>query len=265
MSINQRNKEKLIILTTSLLIDRVFNYSQALSTILEKNNVIIWTTSARTKEVYSHIKKLDVDFEEFPKLKPFKEFPYNYLRRLNEYAWDFYLHPPSRLSIQHHVKDKHQSWSIKILKIPAYIIAKARLIHILEYLLEKILITYPRSYEAAARFEDNPPDIILCTGPHRYEEPAIVGEAKKRKIPLLAMIQSWDNISTKNRMVFQYDGYLVWSEQMKQDLHHFYPATRNLPIYIVGAAQFDVFFKAEFTMTREDFCYEHNLRPELPI
>ena len=43
---------------------------------------------------------------------------------------------------------------------------------------------------------------------------AIIGVARELGIPTLAAVHSWDNLSTKNRMIYRYDGYLVWSAQM---------------------------------------------------
>jgi hypothetical protein len=66
-------------------------------------------------------------------------------------------------------------------------------------------------------------------------------------------------------MVFQYDGYIVWSERMKEELLSHYPQSRQSPIYIVGAPQFDVFFRPQLHLTREEFCRGQGLRPDLPI
>ncbi len=119
--------------------------------------------------------------------------------------------------------------------------------------------------EAMRRFNEDRPDIILTTGTFRYEEPAIAAAAKNAGIPLLAFITSWDNITTKNRMVFKYDGYILWSEGMKKELHEYYPNTRETPCYITGAPQFDVFFQSRFHQSRAEFCARHGLDDNKPI
>jgi hypothetical protein len=93
----------------------------------------------------------------------------------------------------------------------------------------------------------------------------VVAVAKNLGIPTLALIPSWDNISTKNRLMFRYDGYLVWSAQAKRELHEFYPQTRNVPVYVVGAPQFDLFFQDRFKLSRAEFCAAQGLKPDLPI
>lgn len=135
----------------------------------------------------------------------------------------------------------------------------------LERWLERFLLTYPRSPETRKRLLDDPPSVLVTMRPHFYEEPAVVAEARKLGIPVLAFITSWDNLSTKNRMVFRYDGFLVWSEQMRNELHYLYPYSRTLPVYVIGAPQFDVFFQDRFKMSREEFCARQRLRPDYPI
>ena len=66
-------------------------------------------------------------------------------------------------------------------------------------------------------------------------------------------------------MVYKYDGYIVWNEKTKEELTEFYPYTKDKPIYIVGAPQFDIFHQEKFFQSKEDFCRQQDLNPELPI
>ena len=266
VSENIGNKsDTVLFLSSALLDDRKLLYTDCLNVLSKTFQVKVWATSARTEKYRDFWNSTPAIVEEFPKVEPFKEFPYNYLRRLNEFAWDYKLRPPSRISMLKHVRDKNQKAHIRVLKLPARAIALVGAEKHLENWLGEWLPTYERSVEAVRRLRDNPPSVLIATGPNRFEEPALVATAKTLDIPTLAMIHSWDNISTKNRMVFNYDGYLVWSKQMKKELHHFYPKTRKLPVYVVGAAQFDVFFQERFQQTREEFCDLQGLDSEKPI
>src|SRR6202011_4675287 len=109
------------------------------------------------------------------------------------------------------------------------------------------------------------PDVIICTGPFRFSEPAIVAAAKRLGIPVLALITSWDNISIKDRMVLRYDGYIVWSERMKDELLNCYPHSSKVPLYTTGAPPFDVFFQPKRFLSREQFCRKIGLDPQRPI
>ena len=262
---NGNNSDTVLFLSSALLDDRKLLYTECLNILSKTSQVKVWATSARTEKYRAFWDAAPATVEEFPKVEPFKEFPYNYLRRLNEFAWDYKLRPPSRFSMMKHIRNKNQKSHIRALKLPARAIATIGAEKHLENWLSEWLPTYERSVEAVQRLKENPPSVMIATGPNRFEEPALVATAKKLGIPTLAMIHSWDNISTKNRMVFNYDGYLVWSEQMKKELHQFYPESRKSSVYVVGAAQFDVFFQKRFRQTREEFCALQGLDHRKPI
>jgi len=260
-----KSKPEVLILSSSLFVDRVFLYTRFLDQLNSKASARVWATSSRNP----HFRKAWSDspalVEGFPEVLPFKEFPYNYLRRLNEYAWDFRQRPPSRMSMMRHIWNTSHKASVRALKVPARALALLKAERQLENQLERLLLTYQRSPEALKRLRENPPAVVVTTGPFQFEQPAVVAVAKNLGIPTLALIPSWDNVSTKNRMTFKYDGYVVWSEQTKRELHHFYPQTRHVPVYVVGAPQFDLFFQDRFQVSRAEFCAAQGLRSELPI
>ena len=258
-------RPKILLLTSSLLVDRVFIYTNLIKTLDKSGDVVVWAVSRGDNQNSSVWDTSAATVENFPPVLPFKSFPYVYLRRLNEFVWDYRQRIPSRESVKQHLKNINNRLSVRALRLPARFLAMCRREKWLEDNLEKALLNYPRSDEAEKRLRELRPSVLVVTGAFQFEQPAIFAAAKKLGIPTLAYIPSWDNITTKNRMVFKYDGYLVWSEQIKKELHEFYPATRNLPVFIVGAPQFDIFFQKGFHQTRAEFCREQNLDPELPL
>jgi hypothetical protein len=255
----------ILILSSSLLTDRMLLHTGVLEELRREGPVRVWATSARNDRYQDLWQASPAKVEEFPQVRPFKEFPYNYLRRLNEFVWDFRQRPPSRLSAMLHIRDKQRSATVQALKIPARALALMGVEQPLENWLEGVLLAYPRSPEARARLQERRPSVVVTTGPFFFTEPAVAAASMRLGIPTLALISSWDNVSTKGRLVLQYDGYLVWSEQTKRELHQFYPETRRVPIRVVGAPQFDVFFQDRFRQSREEFCAGQGLRPDLPI
>ena len=260
-----RAKASALLLSSSLLTDRMMLYSDLLTTLTEKADVTVWATSRNDESSAPVWQGTSARVERFPVVHPFREFPYNYLRRLNEFTWDFKLRPPSRMSMMRHVRNKIQARHVRALRLPARAIAALSLEQKLEFMVERALLSYPRSAESSQRLAELSPDLVVTTGPHRFEEPGVLREAKQQNISTMALITSWDNLSTKHRMVFQYDGFLLWSEQMKKELGEFYPATRDTPSYVTGAPQFDVFFQPQFDQSRQQFCVEQGLDPELPV
>ena len=264
-SADGKGTPSVLVLTSSLFTDRMFLYTRFLDVLSGGAEVKVWATSARGPHLRGVWGAPPALVEEFPAVSPFKEFPYNYLRRLNEFAWDFGQRPPSRLSMMRHLWNGTQKPRVRALKLPARALALVKAERPLEDWLERLLLTYQRSPESVERLRRNPPAVLLTTGPFQFEQPAVAAAAKNLGVPTLALIPSWDNLSTKNRMTFKYDGYLVWSEQAKRELHHFYPYTRRAPVYVVGAAQFDPFFQERFRQSREAFCAEQGLRADLPV
>lgn len=260
------NHPKILLLTSSLLVDRVFVHTNLIETLNEMGaEIVVWAMSRGDDQNSTVWNEVAARVETLPPVRAFKEFPHNYLRRLNEFVWDFRCRIPSRISAQRHVRDKKASLPLRALKLPARILAAFGAEERLEDKLEKLLLDFERSAEAEERLRELQPTAIVVTGAFQFEQPAIFAAARKLGIPTLAYIPSWDNITTKNRLVFKYDGYLVWSEQTKKELREFYPATKNAPVYVVGAPQFDIFFQERFYETREEFCRGQNLNPELPI
>jgi len=264
-SIDRKSKPDVLVLSSSLFIDRIFLYTEFLNLLSSEVSAKVWATSARNPHFREAWRGAPASIEEFPAVFPFREFPYNYLRRLNEFAWDFRQRPPSRLSMMRHIWNRTQKAQVRALKLPARALALLKAETHLEDRLERLLLTYQRSPEALQLLRANPPAVVVTTGPFQFEQPAVIAVAKNLGIPTLALIPSWDNVSTKNRMTFKYDGYLVWSEQTKRELHHFYPHTRRVPVFVVGAPQFDLFFQERFHLSRAEFCTEQGLRPDLPI
>lgn len=256
---------KVLVLSSSLLIDRILLYTRFLSELNREASAKVWASSVKNSRFRDAWNSCATPVEEFPAVIPFKEFPYNYLRRLNEFVWDYRQRPPSRMSMWQYVRSKRAGSAMRLLRMTARILAMTGTGMALEKRLEGLLLSYARSTEALDRLRLDRPDVVLTTGPFQYEQPAIIAAAKNLGISTLALIPSWDNLSTKGRMVFRYDGYIVWSERAKQELHHFYPYTRRAPVYVVGAPQFDVFSQERFFLSREDFCAMQGLRPELPI
>ncbi len=258
-------KRKYLLLSTSLLVDRVYLHTGLLSGLASSGDVEIWASSYSDADGRQSWESTDVEIKPFPEVRAFKEIPHNYLRRLNEFVWDYRYLPASRLSMMEHVRNKNYPFSIRVLKGPAKVLAMLRSEQAIERNLEKLLQAYPRSDETENRFRSNRPSVLVISGPFQFEQPAVYAAARKFGIPTLAYIPSWDNVTTKNRMVFGYDGYIVWNEKVKQELLNFYPDSRRKPIYVVGPPQFDVFYQDRFVESREDFCKKQKIDPALPI
>lgn len=87
--------------------------------------------------------------------------------------------------------------------------------------------------------------------------------SKEKKIPLIVIMNSWDNPSTKRSMVGNPDWLLVWGDQTKKHAIEYAKMPPNRVINF-GAAQFDIYRKPP-RINRNTFCKMHGLRPETTI
>jgi hypothetical protein len=255
-----------LILSSSLLIDRVLLHTNFLDLLGEQGVAVdVWASSVQNPAYRNQWTHKSAVVQPLPAVKAFRELIHNYPRRLNEALWDRRQHEPSRLSMMRHRPIKRGNKPAWLIDRLARGLALLSVERPLDDMLERWLLRYERSAEATYRLRHTRPRVVVTTGPFQFEQPAIAAAALRLGIRTLALIPSWDNISTKRRMIFKYDGYMVWSERLKVELHERYPHTRDKPVYVVGAPQFDVFFQQRFRQTREAFCASQGLDPKIPI
>ncbi len=131
--------------------------------------------------------------------------------------------------------------------------------------LEKALVRHGSSAKTLGWLEELKPDAVLAMYPFLESQMVTVAAAKRLGIPVLAFITSWDNLTTKSRLVYQYDGYIVWSEQMKKELRGVYPNSKDRAVTVAGAPQYDVFKQSKYHLPRETFLKAYGIDPAKPV
>ena len=105
-------------------------------------------------------------------------------------------------------------------------------------------------------FARTKPSVVFSTSQRHYSDysllPAVVA-AKEMGIPTATFIVSWDNLSSKGRIVAPFDHYFVWSKTMKGELLKYYPQTSPDNIHIVGTPQFDPYGDTSLLWDRKEF------------
>ena len=115
-------------------------------------------------------------------------------------------------------------------------------------------------------FDELKSDLVFnCSHIHapRGEMPARV--AHKMGIKTATFIFSWDNLSSRGRILPPYDHFLVWHEGMRKELLHLYHFIKPEQIHITGTPQFDYHFKAEYQLTREQLAEKVGFDPNRPF
>lgn len=108
------------------------------------------------------------------------------------------------------------------------------------------------------------PDILIhpCVLSGVYIDDLIV-TARETSIPLITIMNSWDNPSTKYSAYSVPDWLLVWGEQTKKDAVKYMKMTPKRIIKF-GVAQFDI-YRSKPRITREEFCQRHDINPQAKI
>jgi hypothetical protein len=109
------------------------------------------------------------------------------------------------------------------------------------------------------------PDLLISTNSFFWEELPFLKMASQKKIPVLGVVHSWDNLTTKYKLPFHFSKTAVWNAIMFQEIKKYYPDMLSDTV-VTGVAQFDYYLEIEKKGKRkEDFLKDLGLDPTLPL
>jgi hypothetical protein len=80
-----------------------------------------------------------------------------------------------------------------------------------------------------------------------------------------AFIFSWDNLTSRSRVMVPYDYFLVWTEGLKKQFLNFYPEVASTRVIVTGTPQLDFHFDPRFHLSREQLAQRVGLNPSRPF
>ena len=110
------------------------------------------------------------------------------------------------------------------------------------------------------------PDLV-CITPMiitQYGQVELVKAAKQLKIPVVFLVNSWDNLTTKGAIHVMPDVILVWNEVQRSEAVRFHGVPSE-NVVVTGASRFDDFWERKIEITRLDYCKKLGLDPSQPI
>lgn len=241
-------------------------------TISQHANLVISTQSPEDVKNLDKIKKYNVKVIEYPIIKPIEN---RGIVRLTSVHYIFYLlsvGAKNNESIFNYAK-VYDNKSNKLYNlIKNIIILIGRLIFkigLFKYLVPIYELKYSKHQLTKywiEKLSDFQPDMVLTTllslahANSPSNDLPVVLAAKKLKIPIATLIQSWDNLSTKPSIFpLGIHQYYVWSETQQQEVLTMFPWTDKESVTIVGAVQFDFHNDTNILLSREDFLTIHNI------
>ena len=142
------------------------------------------------------------------------------------------------------------------LPFPRYLVARTFWllghVYVFRSLLKTVLPLFFDANIFDMLLEEHKPDLVFATTVYAVDDIRLLRAAKRRGVPTLGMIKSWDNLTSKDMLLVPPDWLIVHNEVVKEEvlrLHH-YPAERTA---VVGVPQFDWYADPSFPVSREAF------------
>src|SRR5262249_46036483 len=142
---------RLVLLSTNVLTGRILLHTGLLEALSERACARVWADRKLLEAQPALWGACAAEVDPFPAVRPYREFPYNVLRRLNDYAWDFRVRPPSKMSIWKHVRRSQTRLWLRALRGPGRLLAALGLEEGFERRPEAPLPSYPRRPPPAPR------------------------------------------------------------------------------------------------------------------
>ncbi|MBM3897568.1 MAG: hypothetical protein FJ358_03465 [Thaumarchaeota archaeon] len=101
-------------------------------------------------------------------------------------------------------------------------------------------------------FEKYKPDTVLITYPFSYHIYPILRRAAKSKVPTIAYVPSWDNLTSKWEVPAKFSRMIVWNQIMKNEAVEFLDYKPD-DVQICGVPQFDLYADPSTIIPKKDF------------
>lgn len=248
---------------------RNFLYSDTLRLLSEQARVVVLsviTNEAILAKARPFVEEI-ILIEEYP-VHPLA----SYLRALTENAHDRWLWSKvAQNNWEHRTRRARQQGGVQRLQWLA-VAASSRLLgnnpclHALTSLEQSLQWRLRTTRKYDELFSRLKPDLVF-NGSHIH---GFAGElplrvAQRMGIPTAGFIFSWDNLTSRSRVMVPYDYWLVWHEGMKKQLLGIYPRIKPENVFVTGTPQMDFHFRPELVMSREELARRIGIDPARPF
>jgi len=101
-------------------------------------------------------------------------------------------------------------------------------------------------------FEKYRPDAVFIVYPFSFHIYPILRRAARQKIPTIAYVPSWDNLTSKWEVPAKFDGLIVWNKIMKDEAVELLDYDEK-NVKICGIPQFDLYADPSIIIPRKEF------------
>jgi hypothetical protein len=111
----------------------------------------------------------------------------------------------------------------------------------------------------------DPVDLVLSLTPYHDQDGLLLWAARSAGVQSVTSVISFDNPTTRERMLVRSDRIAVWNRFNAAELLRSYPDLSPDRLRITGAPQFDLHVRPDLVMPREDWSRRLGLPPDRPI
>lgn len=107
--------------------------------------------------------------------------------------------------------------------------------------------------EYRTEFDYYKPDLVIVTRVLGYSaDYPIMRRAEVEKVPVISLVSSWDNLTSKAFFPFSLKALFVWNDILAKEAVELFDFPKE-KIYITGIPRYDIFFRKEKFQKKEDY------------
>lgn len=242
---------------------RNFLYTKTLPLLSEQAEVYLLSVI--------HDEKFTAQFSDYVKeVIPLKKYQENqllgYLRNLlihAHYRWQWTKKAQNKWEMMdYQSQGGWQKLRFLLWKALVFVLANPTAINLMAKIEDSLSWRLRPTRELDAHLQRIQPDLVFNTSHVNAEAGDLpMRVARHLGFATAAFVFSWDNLTSRSRIMVDYDHYLMWNEEMKDQLLHIYPHINSSQISVLGTPQFDYHFNQKYFLSREALCKEIGLDP----
>lgn len=106
---------------------------------------------------------------------------------------------------------------------------------------------------------------VLSLTPYHDQDALLLWAARSTGRPSITSMISFDNPTTRERLLVRSEKTLVWNRYNKDELLRSYPDLDPLQIQVIGAPQFDLHSRPDLVLPRSTWCDQLGIAADRPV
>ncbi|MEO6285553.1 MAG: CDP-glycerol glycerophosphotransferase family protein [Dyadobacter sp.] len=256
--VNGSKKRILVLITNSFAAINVL-HSGVIQKMAEKYEVFLLSTLIKQQEIdqinqYFNIRVHIVNLE-----IPSENVVLRFFRQLEKWSFFHFFHIETQK-----IKTSTRRNNFKKLLHPLVFLMNVSGLNRIMLIYIRKMIIYQTSYSRSLKILDHFHFAgVISTSPLDIRENNVVNFLKTRKVSSMAMVISWDNLTSKGIINADHQYILVWNQFMADEYRRFYAIfkSQDRQIRITGIPRFDIYFQSELEKTASNFRLRFKIPP----